>query len=425
MIGANSDASSDAISDANSGTTSDPAAILAATSGFLCELGIKEPTVVIDEQRVRANIAAMAGKARDSGVVFRPHFKTHQSATIGEWFRAEGVAAITVSSLAMAEYFVDHGWTDITVAMLVNPLEFERIDRLATRIAGLSPAKSGRDDSYQPGVVVDTLASIIALANGVPEQLKVWIKVDTGYGRTGAHWQDHEELALLARTISEASQLELTGLLTHAGDSYRSPGATALKQLYTTTVQRLHSARDALLGAGPEIVTGPLAISVGDTPTCSTVDAFDGADEVRPGNFVFFDLMQLALGACAESDLAAAVACPVIGCYPERGQLAIHGGAVQLSKEFLTDDDGQLCYGYLGSVSATGLGPVLKKAPLSALSQEHGIVTVAPEIYASYFRELRPGDLVLVYPVHSCLTCDLHHRYLSLGGEVIERRHSR
>ena len=419
------DANSDANSDGNGGTIGDPAAILAATSTFLCELGIKEPTVVIDEHRVRANIAAMAGKARAGGVIFRPHFKTHQSATIGEWFGAEGVAAITVSSLAMAEYFVDHGWTDITVAMLVNPLECERIDRLATRIAGLSSTKPGRDDSYQLGVVVDNLASIITLANGVAEKLKVWIKVDTGYGRTGVHWQDHKGLALLARAITEASQLELRGLLTHAGDSYASPGAAALKHLYATTAQRLNSARDALLAADPKIAAGSLVISVGDTPTCSAIDAFDGVDEVRPGNFVFFDLMQLGLGACAESDLAAAVACPVIGCYPERGQLAIHGGAVQLSKEFLTGAGGKPCYGYLGSISAAGLGPVLKGAPLSALSQEHGIVTVAPEIYASYFRELRPGDLVLVYPVHSCLTCDLHNHYLSLGGEVIERRHSR
>ncbi len=43
----------------------------------------------------------MAEKARINDVVFRPHFKTHQSHKIGQWFRNEGVNAITVSSIKM------------------------------------------------------------------------------------------------------------------------------------------------------------------------------------------------------------------------------------------------------------------------------------------------------------------------------------
>ena len=58
---------------------------------------IVKPTMLLDERRVRANIARMAQRARDNGVRFRPHFKTHQSAQIGAWFREEGVTAITVS----------------------------------------------------------------------------------------------------------------------------------------------------------------------------------------------------------------------------------------------------------------------------------------------------------------------------------------
>jgi len=58
---------------------------------------ITRPTLVVDEGRVRRNIARMATKARASGVRFRPHFKTHQSAAIGAWFREEGVTAITAS----------------------------------------------------------------------------------------------------------------------------------------------------------------------------------------------------------------------------------------------------------------------------------------------------------------------------------------
>ncbi len=69
-----------------------------------------------------------------AGIRFRPHFKTHQSAQVGEWFREAGIDAITVSSVDMAVYFAENGWTDITIALLVNPLEIDRIDQLAEKI---------------------------------------------------------------------------------------------------------------------------------------------------------------------------------------------------------------------------------------------------------------------------------------------------
>jgi len=67
--------------------------------------GIKKPTLVLDENKCRSNIAMMAEKAKRSGVIFRPHFKTHQSVTIGNWFRDEGIENITVSSVTMASFF--------------------------------------------------------------------------------------------------------------------------------------------------------------------------------------------------------------------------------------------------------------------------------------------------------------------------------
>ena len=75
----------------------------------------------------------MLTKARRNNIRLRPHFKTHQSAEVGEWLREEGVQYITVSSLFMAEYFAAAGWTDITVAFPVNLLEIDRINQLTTK----------------------------------------------------------------------------------------------------------------------------------------------------------------------------------------------------------------------------------------------------------------------------------------------------
>ncbi|RMG79679.1 MAG: alanine racemase, partial [Bacteroidetes bacterium] len=89
---------------------------------------LTQPVPLLQSDICRANIRRMVGKARKNGVRLRPHFKTHQSAEIGEWFRAEGVSQIAVSSLVMAEYFAGAGWSDITVAFPVNILEIETIN---------------------------------------------------------------------------------------------------------------------------------------------------------------------------------------------------------------------------------------------------------------------------------------------------------
>ena len=76
----------------------------------------------------------MAEKAAKSNTSFRPHFKTHQSAQIGEWFRQEGVEAITVSSVRMAKYFAANDWGDITIAFPFNVHETKQADELAGKI---------------------------------------------------------------------------------------------------------------------------------------------------------------------------------------------------------------------------------------------------------------------------------------------------
>jgi len=363
--------------------------MLKATSEYLKSMGLTGPAVIVDETRARANIRAMAAKARRSGVDFRPHFKTHQSAAIGRWFADEGVVRITVSSVRMAEQFAESGWKNITVAFLVNPLEVPRIRGLADYL----DRRGGR-----LGLTVDSVTAAQAVFG---LEVAVWIKVDCGYGRTGIPWNAIDKLGEVLAEIEKPA-----GLLTHTGHSYAVRGGSGLNELFTETVERLTSVRERTGRAD-------LKLSVGDTPCCSAVDEFPGVDEVRPGNFVFYDLMQLQIGSCTEDQLAAAAVCPVVGIYPERNQVVVHGGAVHLSKESLVLADGRPIHGQLGTLDLppgghpaghpAGLGQVLTEAPVISLSQEHGVIEAPAEI----FQDLEIGDLVVVWPVHSCLMCDL------------------
>jgi len=384
------------------------AGMLKRTSEYLKSLGLTGPTVIIDETRARANIHAMADKARRSGVAFRPHFKTHQSPVVGRWFTDEGVDRITVSSVRMAEQFAECGWTDITIAFLLNPLELPRVRNLAEYL----DRRGGR-----LGLTVDSVPAA-RMASGLDVPVAVWLKVDTGYGRTGIRWDDHQKLnAVLAQC---RGMTVAAGLLTHSGHSYEARSTGEIATIYDEAIARMSAVRESC--AHPD-----LALSFGDTPCCSVVDDLSACDEIRPGNFVFYDLMQLQIGSCAETQLAAAAVCPVVGIYPERNQVIVHGGAVHLSTESLQLEDGRKIYGQLGSLEIgdsspdgklgpAGLGPVLNKATLVSLSQEHGVIECAPDSFSRLLGGLEIGDLVVVWPVHSCLMCDLQRDLSTLPG---------
>ena len=179
---------------------------------------IKKPTLILDENQTKRNIDKMAAKARDNGVLLRPHFKTHQSAEIGEWFRDRGISTITVSSVEMASYFIDHGWRDITIAFPINLRQLSEIDSLA-KVADIS-------------ILVESPDAIDQIGSSLKSQLGVWLKIDAGYGRTGIKWTQVDAIAEVANDVVEHLNLDLIGLLTHAGHTYRADSTDEIERIY-------------------------------------------------------------------------------------------------------------------------------------------------------------------------------------------------
>lgn len=358
---------------------------------------IIRPTVLIDPQRTRANIWRMAHKAERLGVRFRPHFKTHQSARVGEWLREAGVEAITVSSLEMAVYFARHGWADITVAFPLNLRELAVVRSLSEHI--------------RLGVLVESAEAVLALAQAVEVPVDVWIKVDSGSGRTGIPWQQAERVEVLCRQVREQPSLRLRGLLTHAGATYGGTTPAEIVQIFSESNQRMVALRDFLARGRVE----GLEISAGDTPGCTLSPHFTGLDEIRPGNFVFYDAQMLRLGACSEEDIAAVVVCPLVALHPQRGEVVVYGGAIHLSKDNLLVD-GKTLYGWVVDLNEAGWSRCTADAYVARLSQEHGILRLPPERIAA----MKEGQLLGIIPAHICLTVSALGRYRALDGTWID-----
>ena len=153
-----------------------------------------------------------------------------------------------------------------------------------------------------------------------------------------------------------------------------------------------------------------LELSVGDTPTCSLADDFSAVDEIRPGNFAFYDYQQMWLGSCEFEQVAVVLACPVVSVHRDR--LVIHGGAVHLSKEYVMDAvDGHI-YGLVVELTDCGWSTPFPGMKVVSLSQEHGVI--------AHPGRFKVGDVLGVVPVHSCLSANLMKVYHTLDGEYLE-----
>ncbi|HET8858974.1 alanine racemase [Marivirga sp.] len=357
---------------------------------------ITKPTLLLDEKKCRQNIARMVGRAKKFNCNLRPHFKTHQSHKVGEWFKEYGIKSCAVSSLQMAEYFAASGWKNITVAFPLNVLEQETVNRLAEKI--------------NLNICVESVETAESLNKWLKFPLGIFIKTDAGYHRTGIGAEDFIGIQAIIDELIKNPLITFKGFLQHAGHTYGAKGKKEVDEIHAYTSEKMIKLKNHFKAKYPEII-----ISNGDTPTCSVSENFEHIDEIRPGNFVFFDVMQAEIGSCNYEDIAVAMACPVVAKHTDRNEVIVYGGAVHFSKDRI-EKDGKTIYGLIAETTESGWGEPIPGWLVKKLSQEHGTIHVPDED----FDKIKIGDLLYILPIHSCLTANLLSKYYTLDGKEIE-----
>lgn len=339
----------------------------------------------------------MARKAGAHALSFRPHCKTHQSVEVSNWFRDFGVHSITVSSFFMARYFASAGWKDILVAFPFHPGEMESLIDLSGHC--------------KLSILVDSPA-VLPFLNHIPHRLSFYLDIDTGYGRTGIKAENTDLIEQIIVKAGANPHLEFAGFYCHAGHSYKTVNQKERDNIHRKAMGDLEGLKKHFGQYSPKLLYG-------DTPGCSIQEEFGKIDEITPGNFVFYDLMQWSLGACSLDEIAVAMECPVAGRYPAGERILIHGGAVHFSKESMLLN-GKTIYGKLVKQTEKGWIDAGEKLYLSSLSQEHGLMDDAGDL----MNRISIGEKLLFLPVHSCLSANLAREYRTLGNERITNIHS-
>jgi len=340
---------------------------------------ICKPTFIIDKQRATQNISHFISKFQKSNTQFRPHFKTHQSVEVGKWFYELGTRKISVSSVDMAWQFYQAGWKDISIVFPFNRLEIDRINKMSS--------------DAQINLLIEDTDTLNFISKNAIYDLGIFIKIDCGYHRTGIESSNLQQITSLAKTISASNHTIFKGILSHFGNTYACNHTNEVKEVFQEGLLKMLKIKRALIDEFPDII-----ISLGDTPSASIIDDFSTVDEMRPGNFVFYDWMQTEIGSCNSQQIAAIMVCPVVAKHKNRSELIVHGGAVHFSKEKGLNHFGAIC-----DISDEFSTQIIEGCTLKSLSQEHGIVQCSE----GFFNKTAIGDLIGIIPIHSCLTANL------------------
>jgi D-serine deaminase-like pyridoxal phosphate-dependent protein len=293
----------------------------------------------------------------------------------------------------MAKYFYDDGWEDILIAFPFNILEINTINSFAPTV--------------DLQLTVCSAAVTAEIGKAAKRSFGICIKIDSGYGRTGLDKAQIEEIKAIIVEINKFEALKFSGLITHAGHTYHASGAKEVIEIHEDSCNRLHEIKSILL---EENLVGDdeFILSIGDTPSCSLANNFQKINEIRPGNFVFYDCMQEQIGSCSSGEIAVVLACPVVEKNADRLEILVHGGAVHLSKEFILDDAGQQYFGKVVLFQEGSWSDPISGTWVGNLSQEHGIIKAEKH----FFDHISPGMMLGILPVHSCLTMACMQKYI-------------
>ncbi|MEX2502024.1 MAG: alanine racemase [Trueperaceae bacterium] len=345
------------------------------------------PCLIVDEDRMAANLERAQAYANANGVTLRPHAKTHKSPDLARGQIAVGATGVCVAKLSEAEAFADAGIDDLVMAHTpVGAAAADRAALLARRI--------------RFAVGVDHRRQLLDLDRAGREhgvRIPIRIEVDSGAGRGG---MPLEEAPAFAASLADSGGVRLVGLYTYEGFTYAAPDVPSLHERHLAMQRTLVELADRIGDASGERPR----TSVGSTPSLlAEVPLLPGIDEIRPGTSIFLDAAQATLAGgldrCAAQVLATVVSRTGDRAILDAGSKSL-ASDVRASGVCATDGFGRLTDG---------------ETVLTRLSEEHGVIE-GPRAHA-----FAPGDQVRIVPNHVCAAVNLYDHLTLVRGDRVTR----
>ncbi|KAK0388075.1 hypothetical protein NLU13_4319 [Sarocladium strictum] len=388
---------------------------------------VPTPAVVMDVAAARRNCQRMLDACQTLGVSWRAHVKTHKTEELTQLqvgTDVERPVNLVVSTLSEAEFLLpllkEYRSQGRAVNVLYGlPISRNALGRLAAvaRALGEGSISVLLDDPAQLSI----LSGFRGLSGVTPRAL---MKVDMGGRRAGVIVESSRfnEVAEAAVAAHERGEIILSGLYSHAGQSYAGDSRVAALKMMGAEIGAMLEGADRVvaMAKGLSVPLPSLVLSGGASPTALSIqnlvvqsggqDANQPAEvraeaaalsqifetvkqhghitEIHAGVYPTLDLQQLAAHSISSSrlswrDIALTVLAEIHSVYPGRGEngkseALMGAGGLALGREF--------CKAYDGFAMVTPWGRPGVEMPkgdveehegwiCGRFSQEHGILT--------------------------------------------------
>lgn len=368
----------------------------------ICDLDT--PAVILDLDRLVANIKEMSDQASSAEVKLRPHVKMHQSPLIAKMQLEAGACGIEVGTVDQARVMAEAGISDIVIA---HPFcgggKYETLKTILSR------------PQLKIAAVVDMSEqarglSQIALQAG--REIPIYIKIDTGIKRFGV--LPGQPVLALADRLCQLTGIKIKGVYAHESGAIPTEEGVSRTALETGLIA---SAAAAMLRKNGYKIE---EVAVGASPTfratCRYIreGVLPDITEIHPGAAAVGDIMYfrghgLSREACALSVLSTVVSTTHSDLVVIDAGYKTLGSDPLIEKQHTPDFywEGRPSYGEVQGRNDLWLGRIG--------AESAWLFYKSPDS-----KKLKPGERIQIVPNNSTLVINLHRKIYGVRKGVVE-----
>jgi D-serine deaminase-like pyridoxal phosphate-dependent protein len=362
------------------------------------------PAVVLDLDRLDANIKEMSDLASAASVKLRPHVKIHQSPLIAKMQIEAGACGVEVGTVVQAQRMAEGGISDIVIAHpFYGERKYEALKKILTK------------PELNIATVVDMpeqAAGLSRIAEQTGRDIPVYIKIDTGIGRFGV--LPGEPVLKLAEKLRRLPGIRITGIYAHESGAVPteegvSKAALETGRIVTTAAEMLRSndfaIEEVAVGASPTF-----------RATCRLIreGVLTDITEIHPGAAVIGDIMYFRGHGVSREACALSVLTTVMSTSHD-DLVVIDAGYKTLGKDPLIERQNQTNFYWQGRPS---YGSIQGRNDLwlGRMGAESAWL-----FYKSpNSQKLKLGDRIQIVPNNATLVVNLHNKIYGVRKGVVE-----
>lgn len=339
--------------------------------------GISTPALVVDEGIYNANAENMKKLLEGKTLKLRPHYKSHKCAAIAREQIKNGAIGMTCAKLDEAIDLCDSGVEDILIANQI--VDRKKVARLAALALDCKLTVCVDNEEN-----IRDIESAAALCNST---VRCLIEYEIGMERCGV--SSKEEVARLAKIISECPHLVFDGIQAYAGHISHTVSREERQALTDKNSLKIKELLAYLCDNGIEVRT----LSGGSTGTSQIKAAEELYTELQAGSYLFMD------STYRELEL------------PFENSLFIITTVVSVSDNITVVDAGVKSCGV-----DQGMPECVGFTVSHIVASEEHLQLHMPS------KKFNVGDKILLIPGHCCSTVNLHDKiYFVKDGKVTDR----